>query len=88
MPDSTALIIGCGVVGTASARLCLEDPKFKNIVVADWNVERAVHIVESSGKSVTALEWDCPKEDQVIRSKSGISVVPNTAGPLNRVLCY
>ena len=84
MPDFTALIIGCGVMGTASARLCLEDSNFNKIVVADRNVERAVQLANSLGKSVTALELDWLQEDQVIRSMSGISVVLNTAGPFNR----
>jgi saccharopine dehydrogenase-like NADP-dependent oxidoreductase len=84
MPDFTALIIGCGAVGSASARLCLEGANFKNIVVADRNVERAFQLAESLGESATPLELDCLQEDQVIRSMSGISVVLNTAGPFSR----
>ena len=84
MSDFTALIIGCGAMGTASARLCLEDSNFKQIVVADRNFKRAVQLAESLGESVTALELDCSQEDQVIRAMAGISVVLNTVGPFNR----
>ncbi|MEC8856462.1 MAG: saccharopine dehydrogenase NADP-binding domain-containing protein, partial [Chloroflexota bacterium] len=84
MSDFTALIIGCGPMGTASAKLCLEDSNFKDIVVADRNIQRAEHLAESLGSSVTALEVDCFQEDQVTRSLSGIAVVLNTTGPFSR----
>ena len=71
-------------MGTACAKLCLEDANFKNIVVADRNVERAVSLAQSLGKSAISLELDYLQEEQVVRSLSGISVVLNTAGPFNR----
>ena len=83
MPDYTALILGCGAMGIASARLCLEDSNFEKIVVADIDAGRAAQLAESLGKSVAAMELDCLQEDQIIRSMSGISVVLNTAGPFN-----
>jgi saccharopine dehydrogenase-like NADP-dependent oxidoreductase len=84
MPEFTALIIGCGTMGTASAKLCLEDSNFKHVVVADRDLQRAEHLAESLEGQVTALQLDCSQEDQVTRSLSGISVVLNTTGPFSR----
>jgi len=44
MPEFTALIIGCGAMGSASARLCLENSNFKHVVVADRDLKRAEHL--------------------------------------------
>ena len=84
MPEFTALIIGCGTMGTASAKLCLEGTNFKHIVGADRSIERAEHLAKSLGSSATPLRLDCLRDDQVARSLTGISVVLNTTGPFSR----
>ncbi len=84
MPEFTALIIGCGTMGTATAKLCLEDANFKHVVLADRDLQRAEHLAGTLGAPVTALELDCLQDDQVTRSLSGISVVLNTTGPFSR----
>ncbi|MCH7737859.1 MAG: saccharopine dehydrogenase NADP-binding domain-containing protein [Chloroflexi bacterium] len=84
MPEFTALIIGCGTIGAATARLALEDARFKHVVVADRDIQRADRLSESLDGPVTALGLDCRQDDQVARSLGGISVVLNTAGPFSR----
>jgi len=84
MPAFTALIMGCGTMGTATARLCLEDARFEHVVVADRDLQRAEGLAESLDGSVSAIQLDCCQEDQVARSLSGISVVLNTTGPFSR----
>ncbi len=84
MPDFTALIIGCGVMGSATARLVLEDARFNHVVVADRELQRAELLAETLGGPVTAIELDCQQDDQVARSLTGISVVLNTTGPFSR----
>ena len=84
MPDFTALIIGCGTIGSATARLALEDARFEHVVVADKDRQRAEHLAGSLEGPATALELDCQQDDQVLRSLTGISVVLNTTGPFSR----
>ena len=84
MPGFTALIIGCGAVGAVTARLALEDARFRHVVVADRDRQRAEHLAENLDGSVTALELDCRDEDQVAGCLSGVSVVLNTTGPFGR----
>lgn len=84
MPQVTALIIGCGTVGTATARLVLEDSKFQHLVVADRVLERAELLANSLNGPVTAIQLDCLQEDQVVGALDGISVVLNTTGPFSR----
>jgi len=84
MPDFTALIIGCGTIGSATARLALEDARFEHVVVADKDRQRAERLAGSLEGLATALELDCQQDDQVLRSLTGISVVLNTTGPFSR----
>ncbi|MCI0849132.1 MAG: saccharopine dehydrogenase NADP-binding domain-containing protein [Chloroflexi bacterium] len=84
MPGFTALIIGCGAVGAVTARLVLEDARFRHVVVADRDRQRAEHLAENLDGPATALELDFRHEDQVTGCLSGVSVVLNTTGPFGR----
>ena len=84
MPEITALLIGCGTVGTATARLLLEDSRFQHIIVADRLVDRADSLAEALDGRVTAVQLDCRQEDQATAALTGVSVVLNTAGPFSR----
>ena len=84
MPGFTALIIGCGAVGAVTARLVLEDARFRHVVVADRDRQRAEHLAEILDGPATALELDFRHEDQVTGCLSGVSVVLNTTGPFGR----
>ena len=84
MSEVTVLIIGCGTIGTATARLVLADAKFQHLVVADRDLKRAEILAEQLSGSVSALQLDSLEEEQVARALSGISVVLNTTGPFSR----
>ena len=84
MPEITALLIGCGTVGTATARLLLEDSRFQHIIVADRLVSQADSLAEALDGRVTAVQLDCRQEDQAAAALTGVSVVLNTAGPFSR----
>ena len=84
MSEVTVLIIGCGTIGTATARLVLADAKFQHLVVADRDLKRAELLVEQLSGSVSALQLDSLEEEQVTRALSGISVVLNATGPFGR----
>ena len=85
MPDRTALIIGCGTMGAATARLVHADVRFQHLVLADRDLQRAEGLAGSlDGGKVTALQLDFRDDDQVARSLAGVSVVLNTTGPFSR----
>ncbi len=84
MPKNTALLIGCGTVGTATARLLIDDIRFQRTVVADRDFQRAARLAEVLDGQVTAVQLDCQQEDQVTAALPGISVVLNATGPFGR----
>ena len=85
MPDRTAMIIGCGTMGAATARLVHADVRFQHLILADRDLQRAERLAETlDGGQVTALQLDFRQDDQVARSLAGVSVVLNTTGPFSR----
>ena len=84
MTEVTALLIGCGTVGTATVRLLLEGIRFQRIIVADRQVCRTEGLAEALDGRVTAAQLDCRQEDQVTAALTGVSVVLNTTGPFGR----
>jgi len=84
MTDFTALIIGCGRMGAATARLALECGKFQQVIVADRDLQRANDLAYTLEGPITARQLDYRREDQLAKSLGGVSVVLNTTGPFNR----
>ena len=84
MGDFTALIIGCGTMGAATARLALECGKFQQVIVADRDLQRANDLAHTLEGPITARQLDYRQEDQLAKSLGGVSVVLNTTGPFNR----
>ena len=92
MPETTAgataLMIGCGTVGSATARLLLEDGRYQRVIVADIDLDRAARLAEALEGRVAAVQLDCAREDQVTAAlkgvPGGVSVVLNTSGPFTR----
>ena len=84
MADFTALIIGCGTMGAATARLALECDKFQQVIVADRDLQRANDLAHTLEGPITARQLDYRQEDQLAKSLGGVSVVLNTTGPFNR----
>ena len=68
MPDFTALIIGCGTIGAATARLALEGGRFQQVIVADRDVARASQLADALGSPAAALQLDYRQEDQLAKS--------------------
>ena len=84
MLDRTALVLGCGAMGAATAQLISDDTRFQHVVVADRDLRRAKNLAESLDCPATALQLECRQEDQVAHALGGVSVVLNTAGPFGR----
>ena len=84
MAEITALMIGCGTVGTATARLLVENSRFHNVIVADRDLQQADKLAELLDRRVTSLKLDCHQDEQLRNALSGVSVVLNTTGPFTR----
>jgi saccharopine dehydrogenase-like NADP-dependent oxidoreductase len=84
MAKHTALLLGCGTIGAAVARLLVADEVFSGVLIADKDVARTHQITTELGEKVTPLEADIHDEATVTCLAQGVSVVLNTVGPFTR----
>jgi saccharopine dehydrogenase-like NADP-dependent oxidoreductase len=84
MAKHTALLLGCGTIGAAVARLLVADEVFSGVLIADKDVARTHQITTELGEKVTPLEADIHDEATVTCLAQGVSVVLNTIGPFTR----
>ena len=81
MPADAVLLIGCGSVGRAAARLLGGERAFDRVIVADRNRAKAAAAAEVCGPKATSACFDWSDEETLIKALSGVLVVLNTAGP-------
>ena len=81
MPADAVLLIGCGNVGRAAARLLGNERAFNRVIVADRNRAKAAAAAEACGPKATSVCFDWSDEETLIKALSGVLVVLNTAGP-------
>src|SRR5262249_24915450 len=84
MAKHTALLLGCGTIGAAVARLLVADEVFSGVLIADKDVARAHQITTELREKVTPLEADIHDIATVTCLAEGVSVVLNTVGPFTR----
>ena len=78
MGDDSALLLGCGPVGIAAARLLGKDRAFGKVITVDALLERAASAAEACGDGAVPLAMDCTDEDSMARVLSDVSLVVNT----------
>ena len=89
MTEGTALLLGCGTVGIAAARLLGQDRAFRQIVAADRDLRRAGAASELCGDKAVAVQLDCIDEEALARVLEDVSLVINTVRmPISVVLPF
>ncbi len=76
------LLGGCGVVGTASAKMLASQKEvFSEVVIADFNVQRAKQVAKELGPHVSGVKFDANDISSIKAAIKGSTVVLNTVGP-------
>ena len=84
MPNRTALLLGCGSIGSEVAKLLAADDDFSHLVVGDRDGERAASLAESLGSRASSLRVDLEDSEALRGAVSVASVVLNASGPFTR----
>ena len=79
-----ALIVGCGLIGSATARILAGDGVFDSIIVADKNGGRARTLAKTLGDRAKAANVDITSQSGLESALSEVSVFLNTTGPFDR----
>jgi len=72
---------GCGAVGSVAVRTLARHPEFSEVVVADFNIEKAQKLAKGLGQGASAVGFDALDTASVKRAIQGSDVVLNCVGP-------
>jgi len=72
---------GCGAVGSVAVRTLVQCSDFSEVVVGDWNIEKARSMALALGPAVTAVQCDARDSQSVRSAIEGSQVVLNCVGP-------
>ena len=78
MTAEATLLLGCGSVGRAVARLLGRDRAFGHVIVADRCMERAAAAAELCNGKAEALRLDCTDDESLARVLGDVTLVLNT----------
>ena len=78
MTSEAALLLGCGSVGRAVARLLGNDRAFGKVIAADRCLERAAAAAELCNGKADALRLDCADDESLARVLGDVTLVLNT----------
>ena len=89
MAGSKVLIIGCGSIGSATARILAGDGTFDHILLADRERGKGAALAQELGLRVSATGLDVPDVDALLAAvreahASGETVVLNATGPFTQ----
>jgi saccharopine dehydrogenase (NAD+, L-lysine-forming) len=73
---------GCGAVGSVSVRTLVSHPEFSEVVIADFNLEKAKHLAaELASPKVSVKQFNALEPASVKETIRGSDVVLNCVGP-------
>jgi len=72
---------GCGAVGSVAVRTLVQCGDFSEVVIGDWNIDKAHGIALALGPTVTAVQCDARDPHSVRSAIEGSDVVLNCVGP-------
>ena len=72
---------GCGAVGSVSVKTLAQNDTFSEVVIADFNTEKAEQMVSELGKKVSFIKVDATNSQSIRDAIEGCDVVLNCVGP-------
>lgn len=78
MAEGTALLLGCGPIGAATAGLLGKDRAFRHLIIADHDLRRASAVTELCGEKAESAQVDCTDDASLRKVLADVSVVVNT----------
>ena len=81
------MLLGCGSLGMATARLLGKDRAVRRVIAADWDPRRAAAAAEASGDKAVAAELDCLDDSSLLPALEDVALVINTIRlPISRAI--
>ena len=77
---------GCGVVGSIAARTLAAQEIFSEVIIGDWNIEKARVLAASLGAKVSAVRMDAGERESIRNAVRGCDIVLNCIGPFYKTV--
>jgi len=77
---------GCGAVGSVVVRTLVAQDMFSDVVIGDWNVEKADALCGRLGRKVSAVQIDAEDAGSIKAAVKGFDMVINCVGPFYKTV--
>ena len=77
---------GCGTVGSVAVKTLAAQDIISEVVIGDWNIEKAKKLAKELGPKVSAVKVNAEDEDSIKVAVSGCDIVLNCVGPFYKTV--
>lgn len=72
---------GCGAVGSVAVKTLAAQDMISEIVIGDWNIEKARKLAKDFGSKVSAVKVNAEDDESIKTAVKGCDIVLNCVGP-------
>lgn len=77
---------GCGAVGSVAVKTLTAQDVISDVVIGDWNIEKAQTLARELGSKVSAVKVNAEDEESIKAAVSGCDIVLNCVGPFYKTV--
>jgi len=77
---------GCGAVGSVAVKTLAAQDMISEVVIGDWNIEKAQKLAKDFGSKVSAVKVNAEDGESIKAAVSGCDIVLNCVGPFYKTV--
>ena len=77
---------GCGAVGSVAVKTLAKQDIISEVVIGDWNIEKAKKLAKDLGPKVSAIKVNAEEEESIKAAVKGCDIVLNCIGPFYKTV--
>jgi saccharopine dehydrogenase (NAD+, L-lysine-forming) len=77
---------GCGAVGSVAVKTLAKQDIISEVVIGDWNIEKAQKLAKELGSKVSAIKVNAEDADSIKTAVRGCDIVLNCIGPFYKTV--
>jgi len=77
---------GCGAVGSIAVKTLAKQDIISEVVIGDWNIEKAQKLAKELGPKVSAVKMNAEDDESIKTAVKGCDIVLNCVGPFYKTV--
>ena len=77
---------GCGAVGSVAVKILAVQDMIAEVVIGDWNIEKAQKLAKDFGSKVSAVKVNAEDDESIKAAIKGCDIVLNCVGPFYKTV--